>query len=643
MTTTQDEPKAILDPETMVDQAGRAYDPLIKYFDIADLAPEEFLAALEVAYMDRDFSDAMWGEHQEIFATRNKFMGQLKFRVWAADPESLLADQFCLVEERPDRNVLWSITLSRSRPEIEKHSNYLAVAKQILGAQSETPHRAGGVIWYKPGNPYPIPLLAHSCDQFGQEFMEARFEQLKHHNPKPMVEPDHLPPETEAMLLEHQRRPARILINSLRNFNYGLDASQTGLGKTYVAMACKQALGRPALVICPKNIMTPWKECAEAFGEEIEVINWEMIRTGRTKYASWHEPPKKNQRWRFRFELPEDYLLIFDEVHHAAGLTSYNSDILIGATKQNYTRLMLSATACQDPTKMKAIGFSLGLHQLADYYKWAQFHGASIKRSRPHFDQPKHMVDRHLKKIHKSIFGMGKGVRMKKTDIPDAAACDLQSDAWNFDDETTGSIREVYKEMHAELEALKQKAKQDRPSILTIILRARQQIEILKTPGVAQMAKELMEEGHSVPIFVNFDATIDSLTNRLGTDCIVRGGQSSKRRDEVVRRFASNESKLIICNIEAGGQSINLQDTSGEHPRVALIMPGTKAVSLLQAMGRIDRATSRSDSINRIIWCANTEEERLAKSLRSKTRNISLINDADLSGEVIIDTSSQAA
>jgi superfamily II DNA or RNA helicase len=62
--------------------------------------------------------------------------------------------------------------------------------------------------------------------------------------------------------------------------------------------------------------------------------------------------------------VPEGTLLVFDECHTCKSPFSQNSQMLIAAKQQGLPVLMLSATACKDPTEMRSLGFVLGLHAL---------------------------------------------------------------------------------------------------------------------------------------------------------------------------------------------------------------------------------------------------------------------------------------
>ncbi len=73
-----------------------------------------------------------------------------------------------------------------------------------------------------------------------------------------------------------------------------------------------------------------------------------------------------------------------------------------------------------------------------------------------------------------------------------------------------------------------------------------------------------------------------------------------------------------------------MHDINGKYPRVSLISPTFSAQDLKQALGRIHRAGAKSPAIQKIIFCAGTVEEKVAKKVAMKIKNIDTINDGDI-------------
>lgn len=137
-----------------------------------------------------------------------------------------------------------------------------------------------------------------------------------------------------------------------------------------------------------------------------------------------------------------------------------------------------------------------------------------------------------------------------------------------------------------------------------------------------------MAEGRSVAVFVNYNATLELIANALGTDCIIRG-QEAEVRKENLEKFQSNESKIIILNLQAGGVGISLHDIHGGHPRAALICPTYNARNLKQALGRVHRSGGKTSCLQKLIFAADTIEDNIAKALKNKLQAIDTVNDLD--------------
>jgi hypothetical protein len=171
---------------------------------------------------------------------------------------------------------------------------------------------------------------------------------------------------------------------------------------------------------------------------------------------------------------------------------------------------------------------------------------------------------------------------------------------------------------------------------LTVQLKTRQAVELLKVPALAQMARELIEEGNSVVIFTNFVATLVALCEALKTESAIYGtsstghAQTSGERQQIIDDFQADLQRIVIVNIAAGGVGVSLHDLNGRYPRVSLICPTYNAKQLKQAFGRAWRDGGLSLVIQRIIFAAGTIEETICRRVQTKLRNLELLNDGDL-------------
>ena len=167
---------------------------------------------------------------------------------------------------------------------------------------------------------------------------------------------------------------------------------------------------------------------------------------------------------------------------------------------------------------------------------------------------------------------------------------------------------------------------EDSDYMLVNILRARQLAESFKITDLVDMAEDLVLEGKSVVIFVNFSDTVQTLCQNLGCDR-VEGGQSAEQRQEAIDKFQRDETHVLVVNIAAGGTGISLHDTNGKRQRVSLICPSFSAKNHLQTLGRIHRNGAKSDAIQKILVAHDSIEEAVMKSINKKLKNLNILHD----------------
>lgn len=490
-------------------------------------------------------------------------------------------------------------------------------------------------------------------------------------------------------LRPHQVRPASDLCAILAKHNSAVDFSDCGTGKTYVACAVAKQLARPTLVIGPKISATQWHAAASHFSDELDFIGYEMLRTGGTPYGTWERPlvggkedreyfqctvcqqrvclgtefrpcpyhhggihcvQTKKVAWNYGKFLfnPSIKFLVFDEVHRAGGLDSLNGEMLIAAKRSGITTLGLSATAACNPLNLRALGYLLDLHNLdkdkafyikggvamekkKSFFSWARslgvwrdprFHG--LKWFAGESEQQQGMA-----KIRAAIIP-DRGVRVSTRDIPDFPACSITAEL--YDIEGADKIDGIYAKMADALERLKVKAAGDKAPDhpLTVILRARQKIEILKVPVAAELAEDYLAKGHSVALFVDFTETLIELAKRFPDAAQIHGRQTAAERLNGIARYQSGAARVILVQNAAGGVAVSLHDLHGNFPRVGLVFPPFSAVTIRQVFGRLPRDGGKSPSLYRVIFAANTVEVRMQRALRAKLNNLDTLNDSDL-------------
>jgi hypothetical protein len=409
---------------------------------------------------------------------------------------------------------------------------------------------------------------------------------------------------------------------------------------TYVACAVARELGMKILVVCPLAVTYPWREViVDHFKMKkslVGIINYEQIRIGKTDspFASFVENRKTHKR-KFVWKIPKDTLIIWDESQKLKNWKTKNSKTCIEALKQNYKMLFCSATNATNPLELRTVGTCLKLFKGATaYYQWCYEHGVFKGRFGLEFTEDMKLRQKVLKKLHRDIF-INRGVRLTRDTIPDFPDSEVIAECYNMGDEDVKKINDCHEEMKKELKELARLVKKDKASELTAILRARQQIELVKVPLFIDMIEEGLENGMSVVVFVNFTETLQSIAKRMNTSCIFDGKTDNNVRQQNVDDFQSGKEKVILVNIASGGAGLSLHDIHGLNPRLTLISPSYSAVLMRQATGRVWRENSKSKSVQKIVFVANTVEEKVCDNVKEKLKNLDMLNDGDLKYEEV--------
>jgi superfamily II DNA or RNA helicase len=463
--------------------------------------------------------------------------------------------------------------------------------------------------------------------------------------------------ETKKKLLPYQNKHVIRIITILLKNHICLDASDTGVGKTYSACATCKELGKKPIIFCPKTLIFIWMSVLDFFGVEYyDIVNYETIQNGKTYvnskcksrkeafYLQVVDPDPDNPHASiYQWDVPEDAMIIFDETHRCKRPNTFNGKLLM-STKQlidlKIPVLLLSATICEKLADMKILfylfGFIPNTRNYNHYCRTLQHTYPQYRIKRSHYKNKNKVELQNARDnaqammIFEEIKDFTSRIRIK--DLGD----NFPSNQWSaqqFFAEEADKIAEAYEEIAKHMAALKNKMDTGSNHHLAIIQKLKQEIELQKVPIFIEQAQLYLDEGKSVIIFVNYLDTLNLLVEELGIKCQVRGGQKMEERLEAIDLFQANIERIIICQIRAGGVGIGLHDIHGQHPRVTLINYPDSAADLLQALGRAPRSGAKSPVLQRIIFVANVDyEKRIMQNINRKLTNISAINDGDLDG-----------
>jgi superfamily II DNA or RNA helicase len=337
----------------------------------------------------------------------------------------------------------------------------------------------------------------------------------------------------------------------------------------------------------------------------------------------------EKKQYVFQKKDNQNIVIVFDEAHKCKNKTSQNAQLLFAAAHcSEIKKIMLSATIADKPECFETFGLVFGFYpKLVKSERWMKQQLLHVKCQLSEKNEIMTKDNQKALVLHKNLFPK-KASRMKISELGDMFPDNkIISDSYYMHNHT--EINKLYSEINDALRNLK--TRENKAEALGRIIICRQRIEMLKIPIFLDLCEEAIDNGYSVAIFVNFKKTMKQLAMDLKTDCLIHGGQTIEERQYAIDSFQSNNKKIIICILQAGGVGISLHDIHGV-PRMSIISPTWSGQDMIQCFGRIHRAGSKTPSIQKIVFCANTYEDRIAEIIRNKMSNVSAINDADLLG-----------
>lgn len=447
-------------------------------------------------------------------------------------------------------------------------------------------------------------------------------------------------------LLEPQKPHAEVILNSLYVNGVAVDLSETGTGKTYMATAVAKRMNGPVVVVCPKAVIPTWLRVMKEAGIAPKVIiNYEKLCRGNTPYLTYDKKKFFNKKnWEskgIKLHFPKNSLVILDEGHKCKGTHSLNGNFMIACKNAGYRLLIMSATAATNPLEMKAFGYSTNLHNGEGFSRWCSSVGAEYngRFGGMFIDLQSEKAKQGMKSIHDNIFNtQALAARLTREDMkavfPDNR---VLAECIDMGDNST-KIQKVYDLMEEEISRLDARSQNYRAHVFAEMIKARRMSELLKIPTMVEMVEDLYDEGISPVVFINYQDTMDGLVKRLdkykNEIGMVVGGQSDKLRQVYIDEFQSNKRRIMLVNGAAGGCGISLHDLTGKFPRHSIVSPSYSAINLIQCLGRCHRAEGKTSVLQKIVFAANTIEERICERLRLKLDNLDLLNDGDLMGGI---------
>jgi len=343
----------------------------------------------------------------------------------------------------------------------------------------------------------------------------------------------------------------------------------------------------------------------------------------------------------YNIEVEDEHVYYAGEVlvsncHRCGGLTSLNSKLLIAARRQAQYVLALSATAADDPTQMKALGYALGIHGLntirceskLTWMNWQARHGV-----KPgvfggwEFTKDKDKQKQAFAKVHSEVFPRH-GSRMRKAEIPGFPRTEVLVKLLT---DETGKAKKIAEELH-ELNEVGGNVMAETQSL-------KMKLETLMVPHFREFAEDSVAQGSKVVCFLNYTDPLFELYEKLqdlfGPDKVgyISGRQTGAKgeleRRGFVENFQRNRLDALCVNVFAGGESVNLHDEIDKVERDTYSTPCESGRQYKQELGRVNRANG-GFSTQYLCFFAGTYQETVAERMQQKALNVDLFNDRDL-------------
>lgn len=477
-------------------------------------------------------------------------------------------------------------------------------------------------------------------------------------------------------LKPYQEKEVDDLFQALKDKSVVCEMSATGAGKTYILSALAKKMNVPIFVICPPTLKQKWELVSQSMGVEIiDIMSYQKISgsngtishqwlrsTDLTKVVTYKE---KEQHYKSRkFEITDKLLdliisgclFVCDESHLTKNESTIRNKAIRCITEavDNYlsfpdpkSRVVLCTATPADKnrcyynllkmmrickSKILTTGTNNSYNQIKQLcMKYDKVKTLEIIQAAGEIKESNVMAliidlfDKILKKYY--TFEVNPDLIYNKEYKPEIR----NVFSYIRDDEILKLYNEELLNLYSIIrpEVKKKFNGYNTPfgGILSAIESAKLESFYDKTVGILDKTKNV-----KVVIALNYTQNIDLLAENLEEYGVVTltGQTKQHKRSEIVDSFNNDDKiRVIIINSAVGGVGIDLDDRSGDRPRVVLVSPGFSFILLQQLLGRTYRCDTQSKSFFFIIYGPrNSEisEERIVNSLNDKSKiNSSLV------------------
>lgn len=394
-------------------------------------------------------------------------------------------------------------------------------------------------------------------------------------------------------------------------------ADDMGLGKTIMSLtaakACREALGNEAivLVIAPASLRDNWHREAAMVGVEVEVHSWDKIPAAPDCH----------------------FIVIADEAHKAkSGTRSQRGRRFLQLVLDNRCVVCwpLTGTPMKNGQPIELLPLLQAIrHPLAQNTRKfeVEFCAACYcpvpgKPDKRYWNnQGAKNLDRLFRETAQSM------LRRKKDDC-----LDLPPKTRVFHPvELSKAAMELYQaefarlqaEHHARIES-GEISGDPQAEALVELGQLRHAASLAKVEAAAEIAEEVVSQGHSIVLFTEFATSAERLalllqTSKISVD-LLTGDTPTSERQAIVDRFQSGQTQAFVGTIKAGGVGLTLTRSS----TVVLVDRPWTPGDAIQAEDRCYRIGTTSNVL--ALWLQfGPIDERVDEVLAQKTERIELV------------------
>ena len=165
---------------------------------------------------------------------------------------------------------------------------------------------------------------------------------------------------------------------------------------------------------------------------------------------------------------------------------------------------------------------------------------------------------------------------------------------------------------------------------LVLLQKMQQGAELLRAPHMADRAVANLPT-KAVVIASNYVDTLRECYRQLvhvhkispERIAFIVGGQTTEQRQQFKKDFQTGKRDILLFTMRSGGVGISLHhDRPTTKPRHIILPPTWSAIDLAQALGRVHRLTTISETTQEVLWYAETREQDVKQRVELKLRCI---------------------